>query len=199
MQQSSFAGGSSFANSTGLSPTSTASRTSAQTPFTSWAGAAKLGSNLVIDLYPKKAAAPKLKYVMFNSANQRVDERLPSADIAAIRSLDMKASVQGRNFCNFYHLTGACDKGDKCGYQHDAIPNLSAAEKLALRHKSRQILCVDGQWCDSPYCMHGHHCKNGYENRNCSYGSSCFFKETHGGNTKPTLKVFEDGSREIVA
>ncbi|CAN8101948.1 unnamed protein product [Discula destructiva] len=195
---SSFAGGSSV--STALSPTSSAGRTSASVPpvTTSWAGTAKLGSNVVIDLYSKKAPAPKLKYVLFNSANQRVDERLPSADHAAMRSLDIKASAQGRNFCNYHHLGNGCEKGDMCGYQHDASPNLTVAEKLALRHKSRQIVCGDGQWCESPYCLHGHHCKNLYDGRACSYNSNCFFKDTHGGDIKPTLKVFEDGSREVV-
>lgn len=152
----------------------------------------------MIDLYKKGPVAPKQKYVLFNAANQRVDERLLPADNNAVRALDNKANAQGRNFCNFFHLTNNCDKGDRCGYQHDVIPKLTMAEKLALRHKSRQIVCADGQWCSSPYCLHGHHCKNTYSGQVCPWSSKCFFKETHGGDTKATLKVYEDGTREVV-
>lgn len=164
------------------SPTSSAGNISisASAPPT-WAVISKLSSGPVIDLYSKKTASPKLRYVLFNAANQRVDERIPSADVASVRSLDSRARVQGRNFCNFYHIAGSCDKGGSCEYMHDCEPRLMVSEKLALRHKSRQIRCSDGQWCSSPYCLSGHHCKNIYNGHACTWGSKCFFRDTHEG------------------
>lgn len=173
--------GSSTLALTAPSPTPSVGNISASTAPT-WAVVSKLSSGPVIDLYSKKNnSAPRLKYVLLNAANQRVDERLPSADIAAIRSIDSKARFQGRNFCNFYHLSGLCDKGDACEYMHDCQPRLTASEKLALRHKSRQIKCSDGQWCNSPYCLSGHHCKNVYNGNVCTWGVKCFFRDTHDG------------------
>ncbi|KKY29782.1 putative c-x8-c-x5-c-x3-h type zinc finger protein [Diaporthe ampelina] len=77
-----------------------------------WAVTAKLSNGPVIDIYNKQKPLPKLKYVLFNAANLRVDERLPAADPTAIRSLENKARTQGCNFCNHYHLTGSCDKNE---------------------------------------------------------------------------------------
>lgn len=164
----------------------------------SWAVVSKLSNGPVIDLYKKSSVAPKQKFILFNANDQRVDERLLPADGNAIRSIDIKATAQGRNFCNFFHLTNNCDKGDRCGYQHDVSPKLTAAEKLALRHKSRQIMCSIRRNCDSPYCLHGHHCKNSYNGQVCPWNSKCFFKETHDEDLRPTLKVYEDGTREVV-
>jgi hypothetical protein len=161
-----------------------------------WAVTAKLSNGPIIDIYSKQKPPPKLKYALFNATNMRVDERLPAADPTAIRSLDNKARAQGCNFCNHYHLTGRCDKAENCEYQHE--PNLSASERLALWHKSRGIVCSDQQWCDSPYCLSGHHCKNIYDGRPCIWGTRCFFKDTHEADVKATLKIFEDGTREIL-
>lgn len=160
------------------SPTSSVENNPASVPPT-WAVVSKLSNGPVIDLYTKTTPAPKRKYALFNASNQRVDERLPSVDIIAMKSIDNRARTQGRNFCNFYHLMGGCDRDDNCEYQHDVKPSLSPAEKLALRHKARQIVCSDGQWCESPYCISGHHCKNVYNGQACTWGSKCFFKDTH--------------------
>ncbi|KAH8785901.1 hypothetical protein F5883DRAFT_446208 [Diaporthe sp. PMI_573] len=162
-----------------------------------WAVTAKLSNGPVIDIYSKQKPPPKLKYALFNAANMRVDERLPATDPMAIRSLENKARAQGCNFCNHYHLTGSCDKAENCEYQHEA--KLSSSERLALWHKSRGIVCSDQQWCDSPYCLSGHHCKNIYDGRPCIWGARCFFKDTHEADVKATLKIFEDGTREILA
>lgn len=177
---SDFTGGSSLAP-TAPSPTSSVGNGSASA-LPTWATISKLSGGPVIDIYSKKTnPAPRLKYVLFNAANQRVDERLPSADANVIRSMENKARLQGRNFCNFYHLSGHCDKGDACEYKHDCQPRLTASEQLALRHKGRQIKCSDGQWCDSPYCLSGHHCKNVYYGNVCTWGAKCFFRDTHDG------------------
>lgn len=168
---------SSFA--TAVSSTSSADNSSGLAPPPTWAVISKLSSGPVIDLYSKKAPAPKLRYVLLNAANQRVDERLPSAEASASRSVDTKAYAQGRNFCNFYHLTGRCDKGDNCDYQHDVEPKLTASEKLAIRHKTRQLVCSEGQWCQNAYCLSGHHCKNIYNGQACIWGGKCFFRDSH--------------------
>lgn len=177
--------------------TATASNGATPTSSSSWAVTAKLSNGPVIDIYTKKAPAPKAKrYALFNASNQRVDERLPQADATAVKSLENKARSQGTNFCNFYHLVGSCDKGEGCEYQHEVKPKLTSSERVALWHKSRGIVCSEGLWCEDPYCLSGHHCKNIYNNGVCTWGSKCFFRETHDADAIPTLKVFEDGSRE---
>lgn len=167
---------------TAPSPTSSVGgiSTTAPPPAT-WAVISKLSTGPVIDISSKNTQ-PVVKvrhYCLFNASNQRVDERLPSADVASLKSVDNKARAQGRNFCNFFHLTGFCDKGDLCDYMHDC--KLTASERLALRHKSRQIVCNDGRWCENPYCVSGHHCKNTYNGCICTWGSKCFFRDTHDG------------------
>lgn len=156
--------------------------TSASTPAPpTWAVVSKLSSGPVIDLYNKKTASPKLRYALFNAANLRIDERIPAADFPSVRSLDNRARDQGRNFCNFYHLSGSCDKGSGCEYVHECEPRLTISEKTAMRHKSRQMRCSDGQWCSNPHCLNGHHCKNVYFGNACSWGSRCFFNDSHEG------------------
>lgn len=162
-----------------------------------WAVTAKLSNGPIIDIYSKQKPLPKLRYALFNAANMRVDERLPAADPMALRSLESKARAQGCNFCNYYHLTGSCDKNGSCEYQHEA--KLSQSERLALWHKSRGIVCSDQQWCESPYCLSGHHCKNVYDGRPCIWGTRCFFRDSHEADVKATLKIFEDGTREVIA
>lgn len=153
------------------------------TPTSTWAVVSKISNGPIIDLYSKKKPAPKLKYILTNAANQRVDERLPPADPSAMKSVENKARNQGRNFCNSYHLTGSCDRGDACGYQHESPNSLTPGETLALRHKSRQIYCNDGQWCESFKCLSGHHCKNIYNGQICTWGSKCFFPDGHDVDT----------------
>lgn len=145
---------------------------------TTWACVSRLSNAPIIDLYPKKLQ-PKSKYILLNAVNQRVDERLPPADSMAFRSIDNKSRSYSRNFCNFYHLNGQCTRGDKCEYQHDVAPKLSMGEKLALRHKSRQLPCGNGWWCLDISCINGHHCRYLYVGQSCCYGSTCFFKDTH--------------------
>lgn len=128
----------------------------------------------ILTVVPKKQ-----RYVLLNAKNERVDERLPPNDPGAMKLLDAKARSNDRNFCNHYHLTGACDKGTYCEYQHDVKPPLSKAERLALWHKSRGTVCGEGMYCENPYCLNGHHCKNIYGGLICMWSSKCFFKDTH--------------------
>lgn len=165
---------------TATSPASSAGNISAPPPPAStWATVSKLSFGPVIDLYSKKAPPTKPKCILVNTANQRVDERLPPIDNTALRSIDSRAHAQGRNFCNFYHLIGSCDKGDNCEYQHDVKPPLTPSERLALRHKARQIICSDGRWCQNLTCISGHHCKNIYDGQVCTWGGRCYFLGTH--------------------
>ncbi|KAF3766865.1 hypothetical protein M406DRAFT_327981 [Cryphonectria parasitica EP155] len=173
-------------SSTALTPASPAtsfvgnvSVSLSQTP--TWAVVSKLSNGPVIDLYSKKESTPKLRYMLLNASNQRVDERLPAFDHAGMRSIDARTRALGRNFCNPYHLGFGCGRGDACHHHHDVSPKLTPAEKLALRHKSRQIRCPGGQFCARPGCLNGHHCKHSYDKEGqCLWGSKCFFKDTHG-------------------
>ncbi|PSR80669.1 hypothetical protein BD289DRAFT_59641 [Coniella lustricola] len=171
---------------------------STPTPTSTWAVVSKISNGPIIDLYSKKAPIAKLKYILINAANQRVDEKLPPPDAIAMKSVDNRARDQGCNFCNSYHLLGSCDRGHLCGYQHEVSRPFTPAEKLALRHKSRQIVCSEGQWCASFKCLNGHHCKNIYNGQICPWGSKCFFKDGHNLDVVRTLDTAANHCAQLV-
>lgn len=161
------------------SPVSSISNSTPTPPPSTWATVSKISFGPVIDLHPKKPAAPKLRYILRNAHDERIDERLPPADNAALKSIDNRAKEQGRNFCNYFHLLGICDKGDSCAHQHEVQPSLTPSERLALRYKARQLKCMDGRWCQNLSCLSGHHCRSLTTGQICTFGSRCNFVATH--------------------
>ncbi|KAH6842268.1 hypothetical protein B0I37DRAFT_407366 [Chaetomium sp. MPI-CAGE-AT-0009] len=91
-----------------------------------------------------------------------------------------------------YHLLNNC-KNTNCNFYHGERLNL--AELLALRHKTRNLVCGSGHYCREFTCNLGHHCSNP---GSCYFGDDCRFSEMHGMDITPTIKIYEDGIREVI-
>ncbi len=161
----------------------------------------------------KRPAAPRPFYQL-NKDDERVDVPLPKPDPAAVKSLEDRRQLSGMNLCNRYHLSGNC-KNTNCNFNHGE--RLSPAEITALRHKTRNLVCGSGGYCRELTCNLGHHCTNP---GSCFFGDECRFSEMHGMDTvslpwihlfealkralltvceqTPTIKIYEDGTREVV-
>ncbi|KAL2270503.1 hypothetical protein VTJ83DRAFT_2687 [Remersonia thermophila] len=162
-----------------------------QQPFTyASVGGSRAPVTINIASQKKSQSLAKLFYQL-NRYDQRVDVPLQKPDFNAVKSLDERRARNGINFCNRYHLTNNC-KNTNCAFVHG--DRLNPAELLALRHKSRNLVCSSGHACRDVLCNLGHHCANP---GSCYFGDSCRFSEMHGMDITPTLKVYEDGSREV--
>ncbi|KAL1840183.1 hypothetical protein VTJ49DRAFT_713 [Mycothermus thermophilus] len=186
----------------GTSATSTSPRNSVSTgrqapsespqPST-YASVGRSKTPLTINIASQKKSQPAPKpFYQLNRYDQRVDVPLQKPDPNAVKSLDDRRAKNGMNFCNRYHLTNNC-KNTNCSFVHGE--RLNPAELLALRHKSRNLVCSSGHMCRDILCNLGHHCANP---GSCYFGDTCRFSEMHGMDVTPTLKVYEDGTREVV-
>ncbi|KAK4182276.1 hypothetical protein QBC35DRAFT_510266 [Podospora australis] len=160
----------------------------------SYASVGKTSSPLTINIAPQKKAAPKERpFYLLNKDDERVDVPLPKVDQAVVKRLEDRRNANGANFCNRYHLSNSCKNGNDCQFQHGE--RLSGAELLALRYKTRNLVCTTGHLCRDPSCNLGHHCNNP---GSCFFGGACRFADFHGMDVNPTIKVYEDGAREIM-
>ncbi|KAF4828203.1 hypothetical protein CGCTS75_v007569 [Colletotrichum tropicale] len=162
----------------------------AQTP-TSWSVVTKVSTGKTIDISSKKPA-PK-KYYLLNVESQRVDEQFPRIDPNVEKRFKERMTKSGKNLCNNFHLHGFCKNGDACPFLHGE--KLSQGELTLLKQKSRGIPCNDMSGCDNADCMLGHHCR---WLKNCEH-SSCRFQGYHDIDTKPRVKVYEDGTTQMLA
>ncbi|OHW91186.1 c-x8-c-x5-c-x3-h type zinc finger protein [Colletotrichum incanum] len=161
----------------------------AQTP-TPWSAVSKTPSApKTIDISTAKKT-PVRKYYLLNKDSQRIDEPLPKIDPAAEKRFKERMS-KGGNFCNNYHLHNNC-KNPECPYVHGE--KLSPGELLVLKQKSRGIPCSMGSDCDDINCTLGHHCR---WLRDCNH-NYCRFEGYHDIDSKPRVKVFEDGSMKVI-
>ncbi|KAK0622583.1 hypothetical protein B0T14DRAFT_428445 [Immersiella caudata] len=164
----------------------------------SWAsvGRAGLSSSQVIDISSQKKSTKERCFYQLNKDDERVDVPLPKLDNNAKDTFDEKTRRNGANFCNRFHLQGSCkafDASGRCPYIHGE--RLSAAEQLILKSRARGLPCAAGSHCRDVWCTSGHHCANP---KGCWYDDGCRFADMHGMDTTPTIKIFEDGTREVV-
>ncbi|KAK5659679.1 hypothetical protein OQA88_887 [Cercophora sp. LCS_1] len=159
----------------------------------SWATVSRLAVAPVIDVSTKKVQ-PKV-YIAKNRNNERLDVPIPRVNPEVTRSLDEKKNRNGANFCNKYHILGFCrnEASGRCPYVHG--DRLKGAELDALRLRARALQCGSGYACEDPWCISGHHCANP---KACFYDEDCRFYETHGMDMTPTIKIYEDGHREVL-
>ncbi|KAK3368511.1 hypothetical protein B0H63DRAFT_76895 [Podospora didyma] len=147
---------------------------------------------LTIDISSKKTAANARPFYLLNRTDERIDVPLPRPDANVVRALEERRLKQGLNFCNRFHLTGVC-KTVGCHFQHG--DRLNIAEQLALKQKTRNLVCGALHQCRDFHCTQGHHCVTP---GTCYFGDECRFADMHGMDITPTLKVYEDGTRQIV-
>ncbi|KAL2135952.1 hypothetical protein VTI74DRAFT_6180 [Chaetomium olivicolor] len=159
----------------------------------SFAAMSRSSVPLTINIASTKKTAPARPFYQLNKSNQRVDVPLAKADPNAVKALDDRRQKTGANLCNRYHLSNSCKNGDNCNFSHGA--RLTAAETLALRHKTRNLVCSSGHQCRDVACNLGHHCVNP---GSCYFGPDCRFSDMHGMDITPTIKIYEDGTREVL-
>ncbi|KAK4444339.1 hypothetical protein QBC34DRAFT_185040 [Podospora aff. communis PSN243] len=164
----------------------------------SWASVGRAGNTpQVIDISSqKKSAKSEPWYLQLNKDDERIDVPLPKLDNNAKESFDQKTRGNGANFCNKFYLQGNCkamDATGHCPYIHN--DRLSPAELLILKYRARGLPCAAGSQCRDIRCTSGHHCPNP---NSCYFDDKCRFVDTHGLDITPTIKIFEDGTREIV-
>ena len=122
----------------------------------------------------KRAPAAARPFYQLNRDDERVDVQLAKADPNAVKSLEDRRQMSGLNLCNKYHLANSC-KNSNCSFNHGE--RLNPAEMLALRHKTRNLVCNAGHKCREIGCNLGHHCSNP---GSCYFGDDCRFHEMHG-------------------
>ncbi|KAL2170816.1 hypothetical protein VTG60DRAFT_4385 [Thermothelomyces hinnuleus] len=160
---------------------------------TSYATVGQAGAPPVINIASQRRPASPRPYYQLNKNDERVDVPLARPDPQMVQSLEDRKHINGgMNLCNRYHLTGHCDLPN-CRHYHGE--RLNSAEALALRHKVRKTRCNSGRRCRDVSCIYGHHCPNP---GSCRYDIDCRFFETHGMDLTPTIKVYEDGKREVI-
>ncbi|KAL1836328.1 hypothetical protein VTJ49DRAFT_5299 [Mycothermus thermophilus] len=110
-------------------------------------------SDLVAKL-PRKADVPR-GHVPVNNNNYRLDCYLEPVSTAIGNRL--KSRIDKKKLCNSHHLSGSCNAGDKCEYDHERIDAdvLPALERLA-----RAQPCPRRGTCRLEGCTHGHICQN---------------------------------------
>jgi hypothetical protein len=130
---------------------------------------------LTINIASQKKPAVVRPFYQLNKDDERVDVPLAKADPNAVKALEERRQTNGMNFCNRYHLSGSCKNGANCSFYHGE--RLNPAELLALRHKTRNLVCSAGHYCREIACNLGHHCSNP---GSCYFGNDCRFSELHG-------------------
>ncbi|KAK4638927.1 hypothetical protein QC761_703310 [Podospora bellae-mahoneyi] len=164
----------------------------------SYAAIGKAAPSQTFSIVSSKKKNTQQAFILFNRDDERVDAPLPKADPLVVKRMEEQAKAIGANFCNRYHLSPngtGCKAGDNCSYYHSET-KLSKQEILALKHKTRKIVCNNGSICDDFSCNLGHHCQSPV---GCYFGSECRFSKFHGMDITPTLRVFEDGTREVIS
>lgn len=178
----------------------------------SYAAVGRAAAPLTINIASQKKTAAARPYYQLNKDDERVDVPLAKTDPNAVRSFEDRMYENGKNFCNRYYLMNGNCKSANCSFYHGE--RLSPAEMLVLRHKTRNLVCGGGHACRDIACNLGHHCSNP---GSCYFGSNCRFADMHGMDIvsfreaqrkrprfadyflqKPTIKIYEDGTREVV-
>ncbi|KAK7733392.1 hypothetical protein SLS57_000407 [Botryosphaeria dothidea] len=160
------------------------------TTSSSWATVGKTGmTSKSISIAPVKTK--ERKFVLLNAYDQRIDEKLAKVERGALERFHAKIAKQ--KMCNEYHLKGACTLGPGCPYGHG--DKLSPVDRLALQHKARNIPCTFLSDCREANCYYGHNCP--YDE--CSRGDNCYFSMTHDMDRTPRMKMYEDGTIEILS
>jgi hypothetical protein len=151
----------------------------------SYATVGRSTAPLTINIATQKKPASTRPFYMLNGNNERVDVPLGKPDINAVKALEERRQMSGMNLCNRYHLANNC-KNTNCNFYHGE--RLTPAQLLALRHKTRNLVCGSGHHCREVTCNLGHHCSNAGA---CYFGDDCRFSEMHGMDIVSFLCLFK--------
>jgi hypothetical protein len=174
-----------------LTPPASVSTSKPETQANSYAAVGRSTAPITINIASQKKPAAQRPFYQLNKDNMRVDVPLPKADPNAVRAIEERRQANRTNLCNRYHLSNSCKNGANCNFYHGE--RLNAAEMLALRHKTRNIVCSSGHKCEDIACNLGHHCVNP---GSCFFGNDCRFSDMHGMDTVSCLPSF--GMKAII-
>ncbi|KAK4464098.1 hypothetical protein QBC42DRAFT_337197 [Cladorrhinum samala] len=154
----------------------------------SYASLGRQSSGVTINIASQKSqkkAAANRPFMQLNKDDQRVDVPLPKPDAKAVTAIEERRKANGSNFCNRYHLGNSCKNGSDCQFHHGE--RLTGAELMALKHKTRNLVCSNGHYCRDISCNLGHHCSNP---GSCYFGNTCRFSELHGMDIVSTYLTY---------
>ncbi|KAL5113658.1 hypothetical protein ACEQ8H_008473 [Pleosporales sp. CAS-2024a] len=151
------------------------------------------GTNEKISITPKAKTNKSTRYAYYNKDEQRLDEPLPPRDPSASASLEERMRRSGKKLCNFWHLSGHCENGKFCHFQHE--PKLTPAELNALKYKTRSLPCKN-RYCDKIDCYLGHQCALERDFGKCQYPDKCHLRATHGMDRTKYVRYDKDGNAE---
>ena len=143
-----------------------------------------------INIASTKTAPVAKRVILLNRKEQRLDPKLPKADV--ITNHRLHELIAQHKLCNTFHITGKCEDGSYCQYHHGE--RLEAKLQNALRHKARTQSCGLGGICRSFDCVAGHHCQRDP----CPAGIGCWFAASHGMDTEAKMQLTEDGRTEAL-
>jgi hypothetical protein len=152
----------------------------------SYATVGRTSAPLTINIASQKKTVAPRPFYQLNRDNERVDVPLAKPDQSAIKALEERRQMSGMNLCNRYHLANSC-KNTNCSFYHG--DRLTPPQMLALRHKTRNLVCSSGHHCREITCNLGHHCSTP---GSCYFGDDCRFSEMHGMDIVSSQGVFED-------
>jgi hypothetical protein len=152
----------------------------------SYATVGRTSAPLTINIASQKKTVAPRPFYQLNRDNERVDVPLAKPDQSAIKALEERRQMSGMNLCNRYHLANSC-KNTNCSFYHG--DRLTPPQMLALRHKTRNLVCSSGHHCREITCNLGHHCSTP---GSCYFGDDCRFSEMHGMDIVSALGVFQD-------
>ena len=174
-------------------PTTSSLKTPSPAPSTgsvSWASVGGPAGSKNISIAPSKPTAPAARrYILYNAAGERIDEKLPKPDPGSRHKLDGR--IQRGKLCNNWHLNGKCANGVNCNFGHE--PPLSEGERNAFKQIVRKTKCGNGLECNNTSCYLGHQCPNPVCQR-----PDCFFEDLHGIDSVPTMRMYDDGEVDII-
>lgn len=139
---------------------------------------------MTINIASQKKTAVSRPFYQLNKDDERVDVRLDKPDPSAVKALEERRQKSGTNLCNRYHLSNTCRNGVNCHFEHGE--RLNSAEMLALRHRTRNLVCSSGPQCRDFACNLGHHCSNP---GSCYFGGDCRFSDMHGMDTVSFVRM----------
>lgn len=108
-----------------------------------------------------------------NGKGQRVDIPLKF-------SRNLVGGINGRKYCNNYHLLGECPYYGENGCRHEHGDRLKGAQLNTLCYIARLTPCKAGLACDDPECFWGHKCVHG----SCNVVGCRFSSDMHNVDTK---------------
>jgi hypothetical protein len=112
----------------------------------------------------------------------------PPIQVSQTALENIKRRKDSNKLCNNHYLRGPCAKGDSCCFEHKYKP--SKDELNAIAFLTRLNPCSNGQDCEEPNCIYGHHCPSVRDGA-CTHPFCKFQVKDHPPGTKLRAKSYD--------